>query len=427
MNAADVARLLEPIVKAVFAGEEPDSKDLVALLGYAPSGVELAVLSNQLRTLSRLSLPMAIEAAAEFLQSAKGSVAALLRAKQQLVEELFQAVGSDPPVPLSLRVRKAFGVTNHRFEEVLVKAVAKGALSREEALACIDDGENLTKKLSALAQVSVPVHFRTVDSNEMPATQHGLDAVIFQESVELKTLGGASFNFLITNETELAVAVKGEQDTKQWLEDTIRNDSVFYDVGAHVGYYSLYAASVKQGARAVGFEPSPANFARLNENLSLNRDTLEHAVAFPMALSDVSGVTTFGVTNNLPGGWGHRGIDERKDTIEWNKVQADGSVKLVKKESLFLGCVVYSLDDFLAKATFLRPPTHLKIDVDGPELKVLAGARKTLEQPGLEHLLVEFRDDAEAIEAEGLLGTLGFRLVSPPAKGFGNRIFRRQP
>ena len=93
---------------------------------------------------------------------------------------------------------------------------------------------------------------------------------------------------------------------------------------------------------------------------------------------------------------------------------------------LVSGCVTYRLDDFVRAAPFLAPPTHLKIDVDGPELKVLHGAAETLRAPNLRHVLVETRDDAETALVSSMLHEHGFEEIPYPATAtLGNRIFRR--
>jgi FkbM family methyltransferase len=64
---------------------------------------------------------------------------------------------------------------------------------------------------------------------------------------------------------------------------------VLFDVGANIGIATLIAARTP-GTRAVAFEPEPANFARLTENLRLIG--LDNVVALPLALGDNSGIAT---------------------------------------------------------------------------------------------------------------------------------------
>jgi hypothetical protein len=66
------------------------------------------------------------------------------------------------------------------------------------------------------------------------------------------------------------------------------------------------------------------------------------------------------------------------------------------------GLVIKSLDHLVFSGQILPHPTHLKIDVDGPELAILRGAAKTLTLPSLRYLLVELMD-GEREEADKIL------------------------
>lgn len=89
-------------------------------------------------------------------------------------------------------------------------------------------------------------------------------------------------------EQSLAVFVHGQQDkyvSRQIREQGIWEPyetslvlellgpgSVFVDVGANLGYFSLIAASlVGDSGRVIAFEPDPANFKLLNASIDLNR------------------------------------------------------------------------------------------------------------------------------------------------------------
>ena len=64
---------------------------------------------------------------------------------------------------------------------------------------------------------------------------------------------------------------------------------VFFDIGANVGLYSLYAANAARGLRVYSFEPHKFNFATLLENIFLNQlEQSVHPVSLP--LGDGSGL-----------------------------------------------------------------------------------------------------------------------------------------
>jgi len=91
-------------------------------------------------------------------------------------------------------------------------------------------------------------------------------------------IGGASLRFLtpsaLLRSRALSLRLK-EPDTLQWI-DGFGADEVFWDVGANVGVFGLYAAK-RRGVRVLAFEPSASNYMVLCRNIRLN--ALEERVA----------------------------------------------------------------------------------------------------------------------------------------------------
>jgi FkbM family methyltransferase len=77
-----------------------------------------------------------------------------------------------------------------------------------------------------------------------------------------------------------------------------RKSSIIVDGGAHLGLYSLVAATVNPAATVLAFEPEPRVHARLKENLALNSFRIK---AEKLALSDATGSATFYVAANIVG------------------------------------------------------------------------------------------------------------------------------
>ena len=62
--------------------------------------------------------------------------------------------------------------------------------------------------------------------------------------------------------------ISKEPDMIRWING-LSNDAVFWDIGANVGVFSLYAAT-QQSCKVLAFEPAAANFYALTRNISLN-------------------------------------------------------------------------------------------------------------------------------------------------------------
>ncbi len=208
--------------------------------------------------------------------------------------------------------------------------------------------------------------------------------------------------------------------TVQWIESWIGPDEVLYDIGANVGAYSLVAAlSPAVRARVVAVEPGYPTFAALSENVVRN-GAQDRVTALPVALGRATTLETLHLRTLDAGAALH--------TLGGH----DGPTGTAYDQPV----LTFRLDDLLERFGLPRP-AHIKLDVDGTELDVLAGADHTLSDPTLRTVLTEL-DDEKGGQLEGLLaqhglhlsdrfrreekpGTEGFDAPQPPAYGLFTR------
>jgi FkbM family methyltransferase len=139
------------------------------------------------------------------------------------------------------------------------------------------------------------------------------------------------------------------------LRDLLSDHELLIDVGANCGLYTLIACHA--GVPVLAIEPNELNFRRLQENLLHNR--FEKAEALNMAIGNQKGKCL------LYGGG--QGASLLKN---WGGMESTYA-REVEVETL----------DWLIN---LRPATNrvlIKVDVEGHELAVLAGARHLLSRP----------------------------------------------
>jgi FkbM family methyltransferase len=138
------------------------------------------------------------------------------------------------------------------------------------------------------------------------------------------------------------------------------------DIGAHVGYYSLLAArSIGSTGRVISFEPSPGNFELLVYNIGLN-GLGKIIQAENAALGDVSGELDLYLSIYNTGD--HRIYQTLSDDDEiFNAGAVRPSVRVA----------VMALDEYLAERDISKVDI-VKIDVQGAEMSVLSGMKKTL-------------------------------------------------
>jgi FkbM family methyltransferase len=190
-----------------------------------------------------------------------------------------------------------------------------------------------------------------------------------------------------------------ERDTIAWI-NSFKEGSVFWDIGANVGVYSLYAAT-KRRAIVLAFEPAAPNFYLLTQNVWLNK--LHNCIqTYPVALS---GRTELGMLNLSSGQIG----------AALHQFGCGGEISpYADRASGFQmhAALGITIDNFIQK--FCPPfPEHLKIDVDGLELAILSGAALTLKNPRLKTVLVELRtEEGDQAEATEVLNNAGFIMMS---------------
>jgi FkbM family methyltransferase len=182
------------------------------------------------------------------------------------------------------------------------------------------------------------------------------------------------------------------------LIDQMAECTVFYDLGASIGQFSLYAALRR--ARVYAFEPEAQNYATLELNHFLNRHSLQEPLnSFNLAIGESAGIGL--IHTRVYGAGEHVKILGKPQTQDTKEVFEPAHVQTVLKITL----------DALIREYGLPPPTVMKIDVDGAEAAVLAGAQATLINPALNTIFIELTDRTHTGESEMLLRH-GFRLAA---------------
>ena len=211
-----------------------------------------------------------------------------------------------------------------------------------------------------------------------------------------------------------------EPCTIEWIAQ-FRPEDVLVDVGANVGMYTVWAAKTR-GVRVFAFEPESQNYGLLNRNLVMN-GLGEQVKAYCLALSDRAGFSELHLASLDAGASCHQ-LGEK---VDFNHRPA--------QPKFSQGCVSARLDD-LVRDGVVASPQHIKIDVDGFEPKVIAGAAQVLRSPELRSLLIEINQNlADHMALVDELNGLGFlhdpaqvaRVVRKDGafKGCAEYVFRR--
>jgi len=131
----------------------------------------------------------------------------------------------------------------------------------------------------------------------------------------------------------------------------LKPGSVFYDVGANAGFYSLLAGRIINLGKAYAFEPLPRNVRYLRRHLELNR--IRNVEVIELAVSDSVGRALF---------------DELGDSA-MGRLAQEGKL-----------CVRTATLDSLVREEGISPPNVIKMDIEGAELRALRGASESIQR-----------------------------------------------
>jgi FkbM family methyltransferase len=146
-------------------------------------------------------------------------------------------------------------------------------------------------------------------------------------------------------------------DQKVYSSAEIKPGEVVVDVGAHIGTFALMSArKVGPRGKVIAFEPSPKTEELLRRNLAANH--LPWVSAHAVGLAEKEDTAQLFVADDLSN-------NPAADTLSDNSGRKSVSIRLRR------------LDDVMAEEK-ISSVDHMKIDVEGAELRVLDGAPVTL-------------------------------------------------
>jgi FkbM family methyltransferase len=134
---------------------------------------------------------------------------------------------------------------------------------------------------------------------------------------------------------------------------------VFYDIGANLGFFAMLGAHLAglQRGHVYAFEAAPDNAEAIRSNAALNG--IGNVTVIAKAVAASSG----------------RGRLQVVDDQSWSKLENYGEHPYTEQ---VIDVDLIAIDDLIA-AGELRPPTVVKIDVEGAELAVLEGMSSTID------------------------------------------------
>lgn len=191
-----------------------------------------------------------------------------------------------------------------------------------------------------------------------------------------------------------------EPETLEWIDNfKFFKDGVFWDIGANIGLYSIYASLKHKHLKVISFEPSTSNLRVLSRNISINN--LDNRITinqFPLTDKENQYLTMHesefaegAAMNSFGENFGFDGIN----------INSKNNYKI------FGTNINYLLDNKI-----LEIPDYIKIDVDGLEHFILKGGNKYLNNKNIKSILIELNENfnEQLNEVLYMLNSNGFNL-----------------
>lgn len=174
-----------------------------------------------------------------------------------------------------------------------------------------------------------------------------------------------------------------ELRTTELFVEVLREGYTVVDVGANIGFFTLLAARiVGKSGTVLSFEPEPTSFSLLSK--SVERNNFSNVRLFQKCVSDVVGNRTLYLSATR-----HKGM---------HSLIRDSGGASITVPATRLDAEISSLD--------IDRIDLLKIDVEGAEPEVIAGAARLLSEDRIRNMILEWEHPEIWSQHEGLVRRL---------------------
>ena len=144
-----------------------------------------------------------------------------------------------------------------------------------------------------------------------------------------------------------------------FIKEVSKKSSIFLiDCGSNFGFYSLFVCSLSNKNKVISIEASPDTFKEFKNNIDLNK--FNNIKYFNKAVSHVDNAT----------------VELKESEKDWESSIISSDYKVIN--SIKIDTI--TLDTVLREEILNEETLIIKIDVEGSDLDVLAGAKKIIQQ-----------------------------------------------
>lgn len=202
-----------------------------------------------------------------------------------------------------------------------------------------------------------------------------------------------------------------EPETLRWISNFKEDKNViFWDIGANIGLYSIYAALRHPNLKVVAFEPSLNNLPVLSRNIYINNLINRISINQYPLTNKKNKFLTFRENSFIEGG----GLNSFGAKFDYENQIFEGK----NNYKIFGSTINYILD-----SNILEVPDYIKIDVDGIEHFILEGGNKYLSNKKIKEIIIEINENfiEQKIKCDELLKKNDFLFIKKDSADFENK------
>lgn len=149
---------------------------------------------------------------------------------------------------------------------------------------------------------------------------------------------------------------KSERKLTLWMIKNLGEEEIFYDIGAHFGYYTALSERILKNGEVHSFEANKKTYDYLKRNFSSSNSVFISCVA-------------------VTGSEGESDLYSDAKTADSSTVS---TIRLSKEYTLLSKTVSITLDKYVNEGN--KPPTTIKLDVEGGETEAINGSLDTIKK-----------------------------------------------
>ena len=160
-----------------------------------------------------------------------------------------------------------------------------------------------------------------------------------------------------------------EPNTIKFILDNLSKKSIFFDIGANEGFFSIITSKINTEGKTFLFEPMKDLVKVIKKNIEINN--IKHFEVFNLALGEAD-------------------YESKINVFPESNTGASSILRKYRFSNKTENITVHSLDNFMKLNNYNFVIDLIKIDTEGYEINIILGMENLLKNKQIKKILVDF-------------------------------------